>query len=241
LLPEPLAYLAYLFANLALLWKVSGLRRGFWALLSFPVLFCLFVGQIDLLLGLLVMVGSPWTLGLTIVKPQVAFVVLPWALHHLQPRDLFKAGLVAILFVGISFLLRPTWFAEWRAGSPGMPLFAQHASNLYWLVPASRIDLRVAITILGSILILPIGYLLNARSDSWTTVHLLAPLTNIYSPSILAEWIGPLETALSWVAIIIVGGDVHHGAPLFLVGLSILIRNHYHQIHRPSKSLVKTN
>ena len=53
---------------------------------------------------------------------------------------------------------------------------------------------------------------------------LSVPLTNIYSPSVLGEWIGPLEVGLSWAVIILVGGDIHNGAPLFIVALVIIIK-----------------
>jgi len=77
--------------------------------------------------------------------------------------------------------------------------------------------------VIGVALALPLGFWLRERRDSWTVLHLFTPYTNIYSPSVLAEWIGPLEVILSWAAILVVG-TIHNGAPLFVVGLSILLR-----------------
>ncbi|NTW09681.1 MAG: hypothetical protein HGA28_08980, partial [Anaerolineaceae bacterium] len=49
-LPETVAYALYLAGSLFLLWKVLG-KKAIWPLLSFPVFFNLFVGQVDLQLG----------------------------------------------------------------------------------------------------------------------------------------------------------------------------------------------
>ena len=218
-LPEPVAYGVYLAGCLALLWKVVG-RRSIWALLSFPVLFNLFVGQMDLPLGLLGAWLGPWSLPLMLVKPQVGFVVLPWAVRHAHWRQLVWPCVVAAAFLALCFVLRPTWLAEWLAFVPAVTDYARHDSNLYWLVPNG---LKTIALVVGILVALPVGFLLRERRDSWIALHLFAPLTNIYSASVLAEWIGPLEVILSWLAIFVVG-TIHSGAPLFVVALSILLR-----------------
>jgi len=221
LLPEPLAYFTFLGANLLLGWKLLGVRKGIWAVISFPVLFCLFVGQVDFLLTLLVLAGSPWTLGLLIIKPQLAFVFVPWLLRKFSPRDYLKASLPALILLALSFILDPGWVQDWIAGSPGLQNYSGHASNIYWLVPNFW---RTIATFIGIILALPVGLFFKEKSVSWSFLSLFAPLTNIYSPAVLAEWIGPIEAGLSWLAIFFVSGNIHNGAPLFVVGLAILIR-----------------
>lgn len=219
LLPEPIAYYSFLVANIALVWKLLGIRKGIWALISFPVIFCLFVGQIDLLLTMLVLAGSPWTLGLVIIKPQLGFIFIPWFLRKSKPKDYLKAILPAVFLLICSFILRPNWIQEWLAGSPGMQNYSEHASNIYWLIP---IRWRTIVTLVGAAIAFPVGVLIREKVASWTVLSLFAPLTNIYSPSVLAEWIGPIEAGLSWVAIFFVGGNIHYGAPLFIIGLAIL-------------------
>lgn len=222
-LPVWAAYGLYLGANLLLAWKLLR-RRILWGLLFFPFLFSLYVGQIDFLLagGLLL---SPWAAGLALIKPQTAFVVMPWLVMNYSRRDWFKALLSAGLFVCLSFLVRPGWVAEWLASHQDFVSYTAHASNLYWLVPGGLAELRAGLTIAFSLLVLPLGFLLRERRDAWTAVHSLAPLTNIYSPALLLEWVGPLEVLLSWAAVGLAGGNIHSGMPLFLVGLSILIRS----------------
>lgn len=43
----------------------------------------------------------------------------------------------------------------------------------------------------------------------------------------LAEWIGPLEMLLSWLAFFAVKGDLHNGMPLFVVAISVLIKTQW--------------
>jgi Glycosyltransferase family 87 len=220
-LPEPVAYFIFLAANIILAWKLLGLRKSLWPLISFPVIFCLFVGQIDFLLTMLIVAGSPWTLGLAIIKPQLGFVFLPWLIKRFNPKDYLKASIPAIILTAISFILRPGWVHEWLAGSPGMQNYSEHASNIYWIVP---LNWRTAATLLGALIAFPVSFLFKERVNSWSFLSLFAPLTNIYSPSVLAQWIGPLEVGLSWLAIFLVRGKIHYGAPLFIIVLAILIK-----------------
>jgi hypothetical protein len=225
LMPEPLAYALYLMLCLWLLWKAVGTKL-IWPLLSFPVFFNLFVGQTDLALGLLASLVGPWAFPFLIVKPQVAFVLAPWIIVHSTWKQLVPPVLVTIGFVGFCFLLRPTWVQEWLGIIPTLDQYARRDANLYWLAPA---QIKTVVVVVGSLVGLALAFWLKERQHSWTAAHLLAPLTNIYSASVLAEWIGPLEVVLSWIAILI-AGNIHSGAPLFVVGLSILIRPLYKKI-----------
>ncbi len=225
LFPEPVAYVIFLLINLVLLWLVMR-KRAVWALLAFPVLFTLFVGQVDLLLALAIPLGAPWTLPLTLVKPQVGFVVLPWLLRRLDRKGWLKAGLVGAAFLGLCFLLRPTWVAEWLARQPGLASYSVHTSNILWLVPDQG-SLRSILTVALGLAALPAGFLLSNKCDSWAVLQVFQPLTNIYSASVLAEWFGPLEVLLSWLAVIVVGGNIHAGMPMFILPLGILGRAYW--------------
>ncbi len=223
LLPIWAAYGLYLLGNVYFVWKLLK-KKAIWALLFFPFLFCLFVGQIDFLLSALLLVGSPWTLGLALIKPQVAIVVVPWLIMRYKKADFLKAAVSVFVFIGISFIVQPNWVSEWFSTKPEFDFFSMHASNLYWLVPLTFIQLRAKLAMILPFLILPLGFILTDRKFSWSVLHLFAPLTNIYSPSVLLEWIGPIECTLSWLAVLIVKGNIHSGMPLFLVGISILVR-----------------
>ena len=192
-----------------------------WALLAFPVLFTLFVGQIDLALALGIGV-VPWLLPLALVKPQVGFVLAPWLVRRYTRRDWLKAIGVGVGFLGLCFLLRPGWVGEWLAAQPQVNSYSIRASNLYYLIPAQAMDARLIVMAVLSPLALIAAFLLKGRKVSWTVASLLAPLTNIYSPAVLAEWIGPLEMVVSYLPVLLIGGFIHEGMPMYLVGLTVL-------------------
>jgi hypothetical protein len=226
LLPRLSAYVIYVLTTLGLLLKAAGRRAGRaeWALLSFPVLFTFFVGQVDLPLALTASILGPLSFPLLLAKPQIAFVAVPWFLGHSNRRRL-AAGIAAALgMLLLCFWLRPGWIAEWRAAQPSLPDYSEHDSNLYRLVPAGA---RTALVWILSPVVLALGVWLGERRDSWALLHLFDPITNIYSAAVLAEWIGPLEVILSWAAFLVVRPDVHHGAPMFVVALAILARRWY--------------
>lgn len=218
-LPENIAYFLYLAGCLWLMWKVMG-RRFIWAALSFPVWFNLFVGQVDLPLVMLVNLLGPWGLPLILIKPQLGFIVAPWIIRRTSWKRLVQAVFIGLIFFLLSLLLRPTWVSEWLAILPSHMQYSQRDSNLYWLIPDSMKSITSLICIL---LALPAGFLMKRKRDSWVVLHLFAPFTNIYSASVFAEWIGPLEVLLSWLAIILVGG-IHSGAPMFVIVFSIILR-----------------
>lgn len=235
-LPLGAAYAVWVLASLALLWKAAGRRAG-WALLSFPVLFTMYVGQVDLFLALAAAVFGPLAFPLLLGKPQIAFVVVPWLLFHRMDEAKSRgsgAGILARLgtrrIAGVAaalgmllfcFWLQPGWFAEWRAAAPPLAGYASHDSNLYRLVPD-----RIPPALVGavSLMALALGAWLRRRHDSWAVLHLVTPVTNVYSAAVLAEWFGPLEMLLSWAAFLTVAGDVHQGAPMYLVALALLLR-----------------
>ncbi len=223
ILPLYLAYIVFVFINLLILWKLMK-KKAIWVLLSFPFLFSIFVGQIDLLLAGIILLGSPWTIAFALMKPQVGFVVVPWILMSLDKQGWIKAISSTAIFVLISFIVRPTWVQEWFATQPAFSFFSSHASNLYWLIPKENLAIRATVTMIFALIILPISFVLKERKFSWTILHLFAPLTNIYSPVVLFEWIGPIEVFLSWLAVLFVMGNIHQGMPLFLMGISIMVR-----------------
>lgn len=218
-LPEWLVYLAYLVTCIWLLRRILG-WKCIWALLCFPVCFGLYVGQLDLLLILLIVSIGPWALPLLIMKPQVGFVIAPWYIRRMTGKQIIGTILICVFFLGICFLIRPSWLSEWINILPSLTTYARHDSNLHWFIPQT---FTLIAYVIGIIISLPLGFLLKERGLSFTILHLFSPLSNIYSASVLAEWIGPIEVLLSWIAIIIVG-NIHSGAPLFVIGLSILIR-----------------
>ncbi len=223
-LPEWFVYLAFLLVCIWLLWRLLG-WKCIWTLLCFPVCFGLYVGQLDLLVTLILVSIGPWALPLLIMKPQIGFVIAPWYIRHLTRRQSIGIILLTVLFLGICFLIRPTWLSEWYSILPSITTYARHDSNLHWLIAQNY---TLIAYIIGIIISLPLGFLLKDKELSYTVLHLFSPFSNIYSASVLSEWIGPIEVILSWIAVII-AGNIHSGAPLFVIGLSLLIRFYLRQ------------
>lgn len=220
LLPQPVAYGLFVLITLWMLWKATGLR-GIWALLSFPVLFTIFVGQVDLILALATALLGPLALPFLLAKPQIAFVTAPWLLLHTDRRRLLWGVGAATGMLLLCLALRPEWVSEWLAATPHLDDYSRHDSNLYRLVPDG---VRTALAWVLAPLALALGIWLRERPRSWAVLHLFTPITNLYSAAVLAEWIGPVEMLLSWAALLAVGNDVHHGAPMFVIALAVLAR-----------------
>jgi len=230
LLPKPLAYGLYLGVCAGLVWRVLK-WKSIWVLASFPGFYTLFVGQVDLPLALVTSLAGHWALPLLTSRPHLAFVVAPYLISTTPPKELAKSALASAGVLLACFMLRPGWVQEWLAAfAQPLAAYGRHDSNLYWLLPQRPSFVLVAAI---SLLALALGWRLRDRRASWTVAHLLAPVTNVYSAAALAEWFGPLETALSWAAIFAVGGDTHSGAPMFIVGLAILARNLWRKIQPP--------
>jgi hypothetical protein len=228
LLPLPVAYILYLAFNIFMLWRLLR-RRAIWALLSFPILFTLFVGQVDLPLAL--GIGAvPWLLPLAMIKPQVGFVLAPWLLRRYSRQDWFKAIALGVSFLLLCFWLRPGWVNEWRSIPHTVEDYSLRASNLYYLIPDAWNNLRLGAIYIFSVLAFIAAFFLKEKSTAWTVTHLLMPFSTVYSAAVLAEWIGPLEMAASYVAVFWAGGMIHAGMPMYLVGLMILARHYWPQI-----------
>lgn len=229
LLPEYLAYVLFIILNLTLLWKIMG-KRSLIALLCFPILFSLFVGQIDLTLALITGFGSPWGLVLLITKPQVGFVVAPWLMRRLDKTSWMKVIIGCGMVIALSFVLDPNWISDWSSHRLGPESYSTRTSNLLWLIPTHLANIRVTVNLILATTVLPVGFYVARRVTSWSILSLVQPWSNIYSAAVLVEWITPIEVVLSWIMVFLVGGDIHHGMPMFVIALSILIRTHWDKL-----------
>jgi len=220
LLPEAASYGLYIILCIALLWRVAG-KRTLWVWLAFPIFYTLFVGQVDLPFALLMCVGGAWALPLALARPQLGFVVAPWMLRTHGWKGVGRTLVVSLILLALCFLLRPNWVTEWLTATPLLSAYSRHDSNFYWFV--SR-EWKTILTFVISPLAWLAAFFIRERRDSWTVLHLFAPVTNVYSAAALVEWITPLEIILSWGAVFWVNGLLHDGAPMFVIGISILLK-----------------
>lgn len=220
LFPLYISYGIYLLLSVYLLWKATG-KRIFWVLLSFPVFFTLFVGQVDLQIALLFSLFGSYSLPLILAKPQLGFIFIPFLIRQHNWRKILKGGMMALGFLLLCFIVRPTWVSEWFSVLSTRVDYSHFDSSLYWLIPH---QLKDKLVLFVSVLIFIMGFCFRDRRISWTLMQLFAPVTNIYSASVLAEWIGPAEVLASWLAMAWIGGEIHYGAPMYVVGIVIFLR-----------------
>ena len=192
-------------------------QRTIWALLSFPVLFTLFVGQVDLLFALVILWIGPLAIPLLLAKPQVGFVVAPWLIRAFGWRGLWKAAIGGVLTLAVCFIIRPTWIFDWLSNTPSLAHYSVRDSSLFFILTAPQ---KIVLPFLAGLAL--IVALFIPRRRRWALTSLFQPLSNIYSVSMLAVRFGPLQFGLSWIAFALTGGDIYSGAPMFLVALSLL-------------------
>jgi hypothetical protein len=134
LLPRQVAFWVWVGLNLVVLGLLLRRRAVAW-LLYFPVLHLLSSGQVDLMLWALdYRFHSGWKSALAAavitLKPQVAFILLPWTLFRWLRKDrrllVMWVGLVIVLWAGL-LPFDPTWPLRWRAAVP--PLNAISRGN----------------------------------------------------------------------------------------------------------------
>jgi hypothetical protein len=219
ILPIKIAYIAYVLLTIYLLFRIVKINT-FWVLLSFPVFFTILVGQIDLLIALSVYLLGPFSLPILLSKPQLAFVFIPWLIRSSNKKFFYLSILLSLVLLFLCFLIQPNWVHDWYSALPTVKDYSSRDSNLYWLIPSQY---KVFFASFITPIVFIIGFFIDKKRNSWTILHLLAPISNIYSSSILFDWIGPIEVILSWFAIFFVGGRIHSGAPMFVIGVSIII------------------
>jgi len=219
--------LAYLLAPLALLprWLAFGLwtlgslaalvllarRRLHLALLFLPVWFHFYVGQIDLMILALGLLGGWPGLALATLKPQWA--VFLFLFHRRDPRRIVYATLAA----GLLHVPTLPLFPEWRASTPSFVDYADTASSLYGI--ASLFPYPVLALALVSVVGMVAFFY---QSDYWRWVATFNPLANIYSLAVLVPSLTWRAVVVSWLALPL-SLYLHTGLPFVLIPLSYFI------------------
>jgi len=218
--PEWLAYLIYLITSIGLV--IYFMRwRSIWALLSFTVLFGLFVGQVDLPFTFLVMLIGPLAAPLIIAKLPIGFVVGPWLIRTFGWRGIIKSCVSGGLFLLLCFIVRPTWLGEWITALRGFGDYTVRDSSIFFLFTVQEKPLSF---ILAGVAFIAALFIKDQRRSAALT-SIFQPYSNIYSASMVSRWFGPIEFVISWIVCFLTGGYIFHGAPMFLVVIPLLF-NH---------------
>ena len=245
LLPFNLSFGLWTGLNLLMLHKsIIRFQKGWQGIiwLAFtPLLFTIMTGQLDILFlwlaGFLSSKGWKAVLAgiLVTLKPQIAFIVLPWYLFqwimHERPQFLrWAAG--TLILNALPLILDPIIYQKWlavansrsssyMAASPGV--FA--LTNLNYPLILICI-LAAAIAVFG---------LLNKAMFS-RTAQLLALPAGLWYENVLLIGLTPwwLLVPISWIAFI-AGTQVHSNYPFVLIPLASFI---WQWLHRNTKAIL---
>jgi hypothetical protein len=109
LMPRDVALALFLSLSAIALIDIFKRRAVLWAAYA-PIVFTFATGQVDLLFFWLAKTSTPISLGLMLLKPQLAMFVLPQMLNRKNLRGVIVTA--ACLFIAPT-LIRPLWVVEW--------------------------------------------------------------------------------------------------------------------------------
>ena len=229
LLPFPVAYGAWTALNLGGLIALTR-RQALKALLFLPVVFAVWVGQVDLLVLWLGMSGGWLGLALTTLKPQLAIWIVPyrfgqWWLAGERKKILYTLLAVLVIY-GLPTLVWPGWWSAWRSSTPSIFSYAEHASSLFGVAALVSIPAEVSFLLVMTVAVAGL-VLLKPFSDAkyWPFAAAFNPVSNIYSLCILVGRIDWVAIGASWL-LLPVALYLHTGLPWAVVPLYLLLREY---------------
>jgi hypothetical protein len=176
-----------------------------WAVFNYPHARALILGQMATLV-FVALAAAMWALreerdflagallAVATIKPQMSFLLLPWVLWWAGWRrrwGVWKGfGLAMALLAGLSFLLVPTWLADFVAGVRDYDIVAgaSYYHSLTWMVTRHLVDLGPvveAVCVAGFVVYALLeawqGRQAGWRGFLWTT-GLLLVLTHFVAP-----------------------------------------------------------
>jgi hypothetical protein len=235
LLPRQVAFWVWVGLNLVVLGLVLRRRALTWVL-YFPVVHLLSSGQVDLMLWALDdRFRSGWKSALAAavitLKPQVAFILLPWTLRQWLRKDrrtlAMWACLVIVLWAGL-LPLDPTWPLRWRAAVPLLDAISRGNAPGLWSLE------RLFPQGWWVLLILAIGAFVWGLFQKRPVCRAAAALANpsglFYTLLALMGTAPPwLLVPLSWVAVGLTLW-LRVFVPWMLIPLAVIL---YHRFRRP--------
>lgn len=234
-LPRQTAFWVWLAFNLALLGWTLRKRAVAWAF-YFPLLHLFSSGQVDLVLWAL---GSRLSFGwqsalaaaVITLKPQTAFIMLPWTLWRWLREDrrtlAMWGGMVAVLWGGL-LLLDPAWPLRWHAAIPSLGTSARGNAPGLWSLERHVPEAWPALLAFAAAVF--IWGLFQSRPVGWAAAALANPSGLFYTLLALMDTAPPwLLVPLSWIA---VGLSLWWRVftPWLIVPLAVIV---YHRFWRP--------
>lgn len=226
LLPVGVAYVVLIgFSGIAL--RVLETPRR--ALLFAPVVYALFIGQVDLVLLALGLTGGWAGLALSTLKPQIGIWIVFYKFIQWYPQERRKIVLAAVAIAGLylaPFAADPGWVADWFAASPGFLDYTVQSSSLFGiglLVPVGWQTSTAAVALFGLGLLVVLLRSGRLHAIYWEFVALFNPLAHAYSLSIVYRAVDRTAVLLSWIALML-GFAVGTGVPLTVVPVYLILK-----------------
>lgn len=205
--PQSTAFWAWLLLNMGLLaWKLRG-RLPAWAL-YFPLLHFCSSGQVDLMLWLWgTSMSRGWLSALAAavitLKPQVAFIMLPWILlRWLRTGRRTLAlwfAITTLLWIG-PLAVDPTWVRRWQAAIPAQTALSRGNTPGIWSLEPVFPGIGPVLLIASTAIF--VWGLHQERSVGWAAAALANPVGMFYDLLALMgaapAW---LLVPMSWVAV----------------------------------------
>jgi hypothetical protein len=219
-------------------------RNALKAMLFLPVVFGLWVGQVDLVILWGGLRGGWLGLALTTLKPQLAIWLIPYTFGQWwragERKKILYTMLTVLVLYGVPTVVWPAWWSAWLANSPSIFVYAEHASSLFGA--AALIALPVEVSFLGVVAIAAISlFWLKPFSEAryWPYAAIFNPVSNIYSLCLLVRNIDWMAVAASW-ALLPLALWLHTGLPWALVPACLLLRE-YRKRDEQSPSTLRTS
>jgi len=194
-------------------------RKALLAILFVPLAFLVYVGQVDLLVLTLGMLGGWPGLVLSTVKPQLA--VWLWAYWLWVSPQKIKFALPVTVLIHVFLQLVHPWVGAWMSATPGVFTYASRSASIFGLS-----------AVLGPVAY-PIALGWFAQALSWVNrdaffrfMAVFNPISSIYSHVILVREVTVYWVALSWL-LIPVSLYLHTAAPFILIPIGMAIKDLY--------------
>jgi len=193
-----------------------------------PVIYTLWVGQVDLMILALGFSATWLGVALTTLKPQLAIFILPYAVYGWwrkgQTDQIWKMGIAVIALYGLPTALSPGWWSDWMSSTPSIFEYSLHASSLFGisaLISYPTAVVFAAVALVGGIVFWVIKPV--RENGYWSWVALFNPIANIYSLCVINRLVDWIAILLSWV-LLPISLSLHTGLPWAIIPLYTLWR-----------------
>lgn len=230
LLPFWIGFGLFTLLNLSILVYITK-WNVFKVILFSPITFCLWVGNIDIIVVGLAFTNTWWGVALSSLKPQLAIWIIPYYFYTwFKNREWQKLQLSCasiLLIYSIPTIFNPDWIGEWRSVTPSILHYATHASSIFGSISflPDNIVAQSILFVTIALLTLPM-MLYSNKTNYWNIMAMFNPVSNLYSLSILMNKVDFTSILMSW-ALIPFALYLHTGLPFVFIPIYFSLKEYY--------------